>query len=182
MSLSSAYYWINWTNWAFLVLLLQGCILCITTATSSAGSTPQASASNPPTTTLRRCGTEAVRLVRLELILCYFVHKRSRQTTVIKSCYSDTIVPKKERTMWYTEMPLSQLFCVFSSCFEFPDTWWADGPKPGQVPAEWSVWVHPEGSLHVSAWHHIQPGECWWRSWPQTCPAHCPGKLALNLL
>lgn len=48
----------------FLVLLLQGCILYVSTATRSAGSTHQVSAFSRPTTTLRRCGTLAVKLVR----------------------------------------------------------------------------------------------------------------------
>lgn len=60
MSLYEAY---SWTNWTFLVLPLQGCILCATIVTSSAELIPQASASTPPTITLRKCGTQVVRWV-----------------------------------------------------------------------------------------------------------------------
>lgn len=70
---------------------------------------------------------------------------------------------------------LSSVVYFSSSCFKFPDPWRADGSEPGQVPAEWSVWLHPEAAVLVPAGHHLQPRECRGRSRPQTSSAHRSG-------
>lgn len=78
--LSSAYHRTDRINCSSLILIFpfQGYILCVTTVTSSAGSTPQDSASSPPTTTLRRCGMQVVRLVS-SYFISYLILKRSKQ-------------------------------------------------------------------------------------------------------
>lgn len=137
------------TACASLSFHLQGSFLRDTTADSWAGSTPLASASNHPTMIRRKCGTEAAR----------WVSTPNRSWEANADCSAEkcqnTFIPLLAaslslRCLWHAS-PCRQPYWLhcFHSGSELPDTRRTDGPKPGPLPPQRSLWIRLETQLLV---------------------------------
>lgn len=170
------------TAWASLSFHLQGSFLWDTTADSWAGSTPLASASNHPTMIRRKCGMEAARWVSTpnrsweansdysaeNRLTCSFHCWLLRWLKCFLACRSH---PGPQH-YW--------LHC-FRSGSELPDTRRTDGPEPGPLPPQRSLWVHPETQFLVQPHVQLQSWEHGRRTWTHPHPAYhtreCQSKL-----